>query len=272
MREMVESLSTNPVVTLGSFILAVLGIILAIVFYIRSQKNKTPCFEGSSNTLIEGLHKSLDGLEIHYKGQSQERITVTKIVFWNAGKDTIDSSDLVELDQLRVATPKSIDILDIKIIDVSSSSNSVSLGNATEDETTKSYPLKFEYLDNEDYFVIQIIHNGSCEEYFHIAGKIKGVKSLIHDDGLRLSASQSKILKFVPIMPLPFAPSLDVAMRSPLFMKYFGSLTYVIMGLFAIWNLFIGNTEWYVWVGAGFCFVASLLMYFSYRYVPPVKI
>jgi len=154
MEATLASLASNPLVTLGSFALAIISILLAIIFFFRSHKIKIPCFEQKSNTIIEGLHKSLDGLEVHYKGTVQERITVTKIAFWNDGKETIDKSDMVEKDPLRIEVPSSIEILDIQVIDVSSDSNSVTIGEAIATDNEVTFPfttvqnkLKIAFLD-----------------------------------------------------------------------------------------------------------------------------
>ena len=239
-------------------------ILLAVIFYFRSQKNKTPCFEENSNTIIEGLNKSLDGLEVHYKGTVQERITVTKVVFWNDGKETIDKSDMVEKDPLRIEIPKSIGVLDVQVIDVSSNSNSVTLGVVITAENEITYPLNFEYLDQNEYFVVQIIHNGTSQEQLEIKGKIKGVKNIEKVSGTRVPSS---LMKF-----LPFSAPINLMMTSPLFMKYFGSLTYFSLGLVAIWNLFNSKTDWYVWLGTGFCFFAAGIMFYGYRHIAPAKI
>ncbi len=258
-----ESLASNPIVTLGSFTLAVLGVVLAIVFYFKAQKNKTPCFEKTSNTIIEGLHNSLDGLEVRYKGSTQERITVTKLAFWNDGKDTIDKTDLVEKDPVRVTIPEGIDVLDIQIINVSVESNSVSIQK--NEEVPYSYTLNFDFLDYEDYFVIQIIHNGASSEQLKIEGKIKGVRAI---EKVTSSQVQSAILNGFPF----FGEQMGVLLASPLFMKYFGSITYFLMAMFATWNLAMGNTQWFVWAGGAFCLFASGFMYYGFRHIAPVKI
>ncbi|PWF62803.1 hypothetical protein CBX96_14330 [Shewanella sp. BC20] len=258
-----ESLATNPIVTLGSFSLAVLGIVLAVVFYFKAQKNKTPCFEKSSNTIIEGLHNSLDGLEVRYKGSVQERITVTKLAFWNDGKETIDKSDLVERDPVRVYIPEGVDVLDIQIISVSEESNSVSVQKI--EEISNTYRLNFDFLDYEEYFVVQVIHNGSSSVPIKIEGKIKGSRSIEKVASSQVKATISSGFPF-------FGEQVGVLLASRLFMKYVGSLTYFLMAIFAAWNLITGNTQWFVWLGGTFCLFASGLMYYGFRHIAPVKI
>lgn len=173
-----ESFANNPLVIVGSLALAVLGVVLAIVFYIRSQKNKTPYFQSSNYTLIEGLHKTLDDIEVHYKGVYQERITITKVAFWNEGRETIDGKDLIQKDPLRVVCPNDIEILDIKVVSDNADLNSIVIGDEASDENSRYYPISFEYLDHEEYFVVQLIHNGDALGKFIVEGKIKGVKSI----------------------------------------------------------------------------------------------
>lgn len=259
-----ESFVSDPLVNIGSLALAVLSILLAVVFYFRSQKNKTPCFESSNNTIVEGLHRSLDGLEVHYKGVSQERITISKVVFWNGGRDTIDGSDLVQKDPLRILCPSDIDILDVQIVSDNAQLNSIQLGEPIETDEGVSYPISFEYLDHEEYFVVQLIHNGNSSEEFIVEGKIKGVKSINRVSDSRPS---HELIKY-----LPFFSPIEILVSNPVFMKYIGSLMYLSFGLAILWNIVTGNNQWYFWVAAGACFIASGIMYYRFRHISPIKI
>lgn len=260
----IESFANNPLVSIGSLGLAVLGIILAIIFYVRSQRNKVPCFDTSNNTIIEGLHKALDGLEVRYKGVTQERITISKVIFWNDGKETIDKNDLVMQDPLRIVCPKDIEILDIQVISNNIELNSIVLENQVVEEDTIYYPVSFEYLDHEEYLIIQIIHNGDTSGRFSVAGKIKGVKSITKVSEAKPPA---KIFKYLPFM-FPY----EKILSSPIFYKYIGSLLYFSGAMYAVWNLFIGNTQWYVWLAIPILLFFSGVMYFGFRYISPVKI
>jgi hypothetical protein len=259
-----DSLANNPLISIGSLALGMLGVLLAIVFYIRAQKNKTPCFDYSNNTLIEGLHKALDGLEVRYKGVSQERITITKVVFWNDGRETIDRQDLVQKDPLRIVCPNNLEVLDVQVVSDNADLNSIVVGEVEAKESSVEYPISFEYLDHQESFVVQLIHNGDSSVEFCVEGKIKGVKSIatVMDTKVPLS-----FLKYVPFMG-PF----EKIMSSPLFFKYIGSLTYFLGAMFALWNIITGNTQWYVWLAIPLCLLFSGVMYFNFRHISPVKI
>ena len=174
----IQSLANNPIVTLAGLALAAVSIVLAVIFYARSKKERWPCFEVKSNTIISGLNKALDGLQLQYNGNTQERITVTKISFWNAGLETIDKSDLVELDPLAVTCSSSLPILDFQILQSSAESNSVKIDEPYIKNDLQILPITFDYLDNNDFFVIQIVHTGDEADEFVIRGKIKGVKEI----------------------------------------------------------------------------------------------
>lgn len=259
-----QSLANNPIITIGGFALGIIGIVLAVIFYARSKKDRVPCFEVNSNTLIEGLHKALDGLQLHYKGTPQERITVTKLAFWNAGRETIDKRDLVETDPIGIACPSTLAILDIQVTQVSAKSNSVKLGGAVDQGDVHFYPIDFEYLDNKDYFVIQIVHSGKESEHIEVKGKIKGVKEIVKTTDAKIDKRFFKLI--------PFAFGLEKMLSSRVFMKYGGSFSYIGFGVFGIWSLFQGYTSWYVWMLTAFCFFAAIVMFYGHRHIAPVKI
>lgn len=258
----ISSLATNPYSTVIGLIFTILSVVIAIIFYLRSKKEKIPYFEISSNTILEKLHKSLDGLEVHYKGEAQERITVTKVVFWNDGKETIDRNHLVEKDPLRLICPLSTKILDVRIVDCSAESNSVQIGSPVSDKDVTYYPLSFEYLDYREYFVIQVIHNGNTHEQFNIEGKIKGVKTIENVKTTEIQSSVFGGLLFGNSKFLPLNPSI---------IKYFGSFTYFIIALFTIWSLLNGHREWYLWTCAAFSLIASIIMFFGFK-IAPVRV
>jgi drug/metabolite transporter superfamily protein YnfA len=259
-----QALASNPMVTLGGVVLGLLGIVLAIVFYFRAKREKKPYFEVASNTLIEGIHKSLDGLQLQYKGAPQDRITVTKVAFWNAGRDTINKNDLVMVDPIGIICSKRLAILDVQVIQVSSPSNSVSLGEAITRSDEIFFPIEFEYLDEGDFFVVQIVHAGEKSERFKVSGKIKSVKQIERISGTRIEPD------FLNLIPFAFAFEKMIASR--VFIKYGGSLIYVGFGLFGVWNLLHEKTQWYIWVLTAFCFFGAAVLYYGHRHIPPVRI
>lgn len=263
----INALASNPWITLGGFFIGILGVVLAIVFYVKSKKDRLPCYEVSGNTLIEGVDKALDGLQLQYKGKQQNRITVTKIVLWNDGRETIDKNNIVPTDPVRVICPVDIDILDIQVTQVSSNANAIELCEPSKDGENTSYPINFEYLDHKDYLVIQIVHNGDETRKFSVKGKIKGVSDIARITNARVESKTMRYLRYLPLMP-----QVKAIMESRLFMKYVGAGSYLVFAGVGVWALIHGKTEWYVWGGTVFCILGAAVLYFGFRRIAPINI
>jgi len=261
----ISSLASNPWITLGGSVIGLLGLVLAAVFYAKAKKERIPCYEYSNKTLIEGVDKTLDGLQLHYRGQPQSRITVTKIVFWNEGRETIDKNNLVIADPIRIICPINIDVLNIQITNFSSSTNAIKLGLPSNSDEYQSYPIEFEYLDYREYFVIQIVHNGDDSQSFCITGKIKGVSKFLRFSALTGISQKLKSIPFVP-------QQLERMLTDRLIMKYAGTTAYLGYAGVGVWALTHGMNDWYVWAGTAFSVFGALFMYFAHRRIAPVKI
>lgn len=267
----INTLASNPWITLGGFIIGALGLVLAIVFYFKSKKDRIPCYVVSSNTLIEGIDKALDGLQLLYKGQPQSRISVTKIAIWNDGRETIDRNDFVLANPVRVLCPPVLDILDVRVSQVSSEANPVNIGNPLKLDEHISYSIDFEYLDYKDYFVIQLVHNGDVAQRFSVDGKIKGVAKMTRVSSGTIAEPHA--LKYYPLLRLfPFMLLIEKLMANRLFMKYVGVSSYLIFAGAGVWALIHGKNEWYVWTGTVFCIFGASILYFGLRRIAPVNL
>lgn len=91
----VDFLVTNPLLGLASFILAIIGLVLAVIFYLKSKKIKSPYYAIRSINLIEDLISKIESLEMLFRGKPIKNLTVTKLAFWNAGNDTINYQDSI---------------------------------------------------------------------------------------------------------------------------------------------------------------------------------
>ncbi len=259
-----QALATDPLITLGGFAFGVLGVVLAVVFYAKSKKEKSPCYEVKSTTLIEGLHIRLEGLQLQYKGIPQERICVTKLSLWNAGHQTIDKLDVVPNIPFGISCPPGVKILDAKITSVSTPATACAALAWMNDNERSFIPLQFDYLDHDDFMIVQIVHDGDEECLFQLKGKIKGVKQIECNPRPDASTLIARKLPFMePLLPL-FA--------NRIFMKYIVSLTYLAAGGFAGWHIIAGNTAWYMWLLAGFCGLSTFVMYFGMGRLSPAKI
>jgi len=87
----VESLSINPWLVLIAAACTIVAVPLAFIFYLRSRKEKLPRYAVRSNNIIKGSKAVIPGLTVHFQGHGEpiENLTVSKVVFWNASRETI---------------------------------------------------------------------------------------------------------------------------------------------------------------------------------------
>ncbi len=171
-----------------NYALGILGVILAIIgiaLSIRSIKKKEPIYSIKSNNLISGSVSTLNKLLISYNNQKIENLTVSKILFYNRGSETINKQDIQTINPLRVSS-ESGNILDASIIQVNHVSNNFYLNNDDEHDIS----FGFDYLDIGQGAVIQIIHTGLASEDLNIDGDIKGVQRLIQVPSDKLTSAK----------------------------------------------------------------------------------
>jgi len=186
--QLVEWLSKNPWVTMISLVTGILGVVLAIVFYFKSQKVKSPLYVSKTTNIIKGLTNRIKELEIRYGGQSIENLSVTRIAFWNGGSDTIESTDVPASDPIRAEVRSGCIILEARVARVSNEANR--FGIRIEDHTLVR--IIFDYVDKNDVAVISILHTGTSGKDIQIRGKVKGAAPLKNALRTRISVQHSK--------------------------------------------------------------------------------
>ncbi len=251
MQEILKAVSDNPLVPIGGILLGVIGIILAVVFFIGSRRVSRVRYDSIGRSLVEGLAGALEGIEVRYKGVPQERITVTRFVFWNAGTETIRVGDFTD-DPLRIVCSKDIAVLDHRIVESNEPTNKIQIRDVRKTEDEASISLTFDYLDSRDGAVVQIVHDGPKRTRFCLRGTLKGNCSIARSESPAYRMERA-------LAPVPLLRDLA---KSSLF-GWFGALTYFAIGIAALVAPFRG-TSWWWFLLAAFCFLATWIMIYGY--------
>lgn len=189
----------------------IIGTVVSFYFYRKSLRLKDPCWSIRSNNLIRGYSSKLSGLKIEYNEQNVENLTISKIIFWNDGAETIKRDDITTANPLRIIGTEQVELLEVRPLSSSSTSNCLKC-ELTEDK--KSAPIEFEYLDQGQGAVIQVVHTGTTSKNINIIGDIKGVK--------KLRKKNVDIVKYLSIpTPLWFDKKLTSATRRKLQALYY---------------------------------------------------
>jgi len=245
MRGTLDAVAGNPLVSIGGLVCGVIGIVLAIVFYIRGRRVSSIKYDYLGRSLVEGLSGALEGIEVRYKGSVQDRITVSRFAFWNAGTETIRAGDLTD-DALRVACKQGIQILDHRVVETNDVTNKISLGAVQNAEDEASVSIRFDYLDPNDGAVLQIVHDGHERTRFRLVGSLKGSCSIARSES---PASRRRDL----------SSGFDLLAVLPDYFGWVGFVIYFAFGLLALVAPFAGASWWWL-IPMPFCFIASWVM------------
>ncbi len=177
--QQIKPITDNPIIQLVVVICTILGFILLFIFYFRSKKEKRPSYAQESIVLVEGLTTALTGLKVLYNNEPQERITVTRLYFWNAGKETIRSEDISDVSPLHAEINTGTKVLSAKVMHMTDSACKFKLVDVvSEDEKPTLIRFGFAFLDFNDGGLIQIVHTGPGSQKLTLGGKIIGAKKI----------------------------------------------------------------------------------------------
>lgn len=165
----------NSYINFLSFLFGLGGIIFTIYFYIKGKKVKKPVYMIRTINLVREKIKKIDKINILYNGNSINDLSITKIAFWNEGKETIDNNDIAKNDPLRLSISNDYMFLDAKIIYQKNTANDFKILMS---QDHKYIDINFDYFDFEEGIVLQIIHTGNKNNDISLNGKIKSVKNI----------------------------------------------------------------------------------------------
>jgi hypothetical protein len=132
----------NNEIVVGA-IFFIIGLIPAYYFYVKSIRIKEPIWSIKSNNLISGSVATLKNLSIAYKKHKVENLTVSKVLFFNRGQETITNQDINTVNHLSIAS-ETCQILDAFVLQRNKESNNFEIAY---DESLQAVSIDFDYLD-----------------------------------------------------------------------------------------------------------------------------
>ena len=163
----------NSIESIVAIVISIVAIVISIVVTRWYFKEKKPLYSIRSVNIIKNIFDDFDLLELSYSGKKIENFTVSKIVFWNGGRETIHRKDIVSSEPLIVKAKEGTNILNAKIIYSRDPANEFTLT-----KHQSQLKLDFDYIDKGHGIIIQLIHTGLSSADIEIKGKIKGAGPL----------------------------------------------------------------------------------------------
>ena len=156
-----------------SITLGILGIISGLYFYINSKKERIPKYQITGFNLISNNITSLEKIKISYDNETIDNLYLTKFSFWNSGHETIRSEDFVK------ANPFQIKIKDeFKIYGANIEKHNFNNEVKILVKKGKLIALKFDYLDKNEGFIINIYSSAKKTSDFSVHGNFKGSQNI----------------------------------------------------------------------------------------------
>ena len=174
-----ELFNNNPLLNAFSLFLAILGIIFTTYFYFKSKKIRMPIYILRTVNLVRENVQKIDTVNILYAGNKVDNLSITKIAFWNDGKETINNSDVAQNNPIRLIIDKDCIFLDAEIIYQKNPSNDFNISISNDN---KYVDITFDYFDFEEGIVLQVFHTGNKSDDITLVGQIKSVKNIQRKD------------------------------------------------------------------------------------------
>lgn len=245
-KEIAINFLQNNWILLLTTICTIIGIPLSIYFYFKSKKEKMLRFEIKSNNIFKDFESIIGNVKVTCEDKSISTLTITSILMWCDGKETIYDKDIATQMPLIVKVKDGKEILEAKIISCNNQANNITL----EKFENNSYKINFEYLDNKDGFIIQVVHNGNSSRDIILNGKVKGMKGNIE----KKYPKNNKILKKIFESKLIFFPNK--------MFPYFTLIVSLVVVIYCIYLLSVKNKELEVTgMELHFIFLAYMLMF-----------
>jgi hypothetical protein len=189
--------SQNPWLNIVSATFGLIGIILAIVIYIKSKKSKKPIYCIRNINLIKENIGKIKSVDILYYGGKIDNLSISKIVIWNAGKETINNTDIAKNDKFRIEIEKEFKILGSELIFQKNIANDFKL-TKIDDNVLE---IDFDYFDYEEGIIVEIYHTATTKNSLNVKGTFKGVKKIIsNDSGKEFLALYGKVSNIINSM------------------------------------------------------------------------
>jgi hypothetical protein len=167
----ISLLTSNSWFTFFLSIITILSFIGMFYFYYKSKKDKLPCYCILSTNILKDLSGNFKPLKVLYNEVEIKNLTVTRISFWNSGKETIRKTDIADEDPLTIKTINECKILDIKMLKPNNGTNGFKYMPSND---LSSFTFTFNYIDQYQGALFQLLHSGTSTTDIKFTGSIIG--------------------------------------------------------------------------------------------------
>ncbi len=165
-----QTLPDSPWFAWTSMAVGVIGILLAIVFYIKGRKQRRVNGWYSTSKIVDDEQTHVEDLTVFYHGVAVKRLFVTRFVIRNTGNCIIERKDIYPSCPLHIKCDESANVLYARVIEQSSDTINCDIKQINDDNNLE---IDYESIEKREYVVINIYHTDNTNILFLLDGKIK---------------------------------------------------------------------------------------------------
>lgn len=157
-----------------TIVIAVIGIAMTWLISWISRRVRKPCYIAYSEQLIGRSAVLSPHVQVLHQGQNVPQVTLTRLVFWNAGREPIRAEDIAQGDPVKVRLAKDTHVIHASAARVTRDSVKFSVHATPFDAVPGEVSLRFDFLDHKDGARVDILHTGLEGDAVQITGTIIG--------------------------------------------------------------------------------------------------
>ena len=168
----------------GSLI-GIVGIAAAVVTYLLTRQRTLLSYRVRGVLLLGHAEAKLPpGVTVQYHGTEIPRLTRSVVVLWNDGEKTVQGTDIVESDPLRIAIDDDCQVVACTLL--KTSRPAIRADVALSSGPRPNIILNFDFLDSTDGLVVEVLHTGKVR-YLTVVGTVRGLPHGVRNRGRVLS-------------------------------------------------------------------------------------
>ena len=167
-----EWVLTNPNAQVMSFLLGVVGIIVAVVMANIQRTRRLLEYQYYTVEIVNPLYVNASDLEVLYKKKKITQLSVTRCIIVNTGNTYIDySHDVYEGHPICIEVSNSAEILSAELLYVSD--DVICQDHASIEVKDNKAILLFNTIERKKYMSVNIYHTGTVESKINVIGRLK---------------------------------------------------------------------------------------------------
>ncbi len=156
-----------------TIIFGVVGVV-SVLLAIRFHRVRRPYWAIETGVLIRDFTSGFSDLQVRYRENEIKNFSVSVIMFWNGGRETVRARDVAQTSPLGIIPREGVEILDARVLESNNPAGGVRCRIAGPGD---GVGIQFEFMEHGDGAVFQVFHTGTSSDDLTVQGHVVGAGS-----------------------------------------------------------------------------------------------